>query len=217
MKDRLKQLAKAAGGLSLCLALTLGQKAEASGQASSFNITNCLAGVNGSITSWPTNTTGTNGIGILTGGPVNVSDADGVVLTLKGYNQIQGTTNAAVGVFFLTSTAAAGAGLGGGPQVTYGTNVYSVGGTNISVNDWSTTGFWVVFSVPGTNSTTIPTLAANGGVNVQQDLRSQTNIVWGVNWLGVGQITNNFGTGQLMTNVTLSANIQVSPVMLKSQ
>lgn len=186
---------------------------QSGGQNTSFQVTNYIAGAGGSsnVTSWPTNTLGTNGIGTLTGGPVSIGIVDHIGLNLQGYLVVPtyaAGTNGIIGITLLPSMASSQS----QPAVTLGTNVYTGTATNVALglgylqNDWASTNGQVTI-------TFTPTAGTNW-INFQTNMDSPA--VWAdANYIGVYAISNNLGPTGFLTNLVISVNTKLQPKPLQ--
>jgi hypothetical protein len=149
--------------LAGALVATLALGAEVSAKAESFNTTNSVA-ANTSITSWPTNSVTTNGVGRLTGGAVSLfnQNAGGASIYFRA---AAATT---VGVRLITAQ------VDSPPRYVVDTNGW------VLANDWITNNsVWLVASASDTNAFT-------WGTNIDA-------LINGANWIGVYQVTNGAG------------------------
>lgn len=172
--------------------------AHAEGYLQAFQTTNFLGNsttVNTNITSWPTNSPGTNGLGVLTGKGVAVGNQERYEIVFQGY-----LTNAAAAIVgFQYVTAVAQTYGGGGPTIGYGnTNLYPGTTTNVfTQNDWSYyPSAMINIAIPAlTNwfnwqtNVSVDTLGGDGG------------------WIGIYTITNNIGSGSWITNANGSSGL----------
>lgn len=186
------------------LALT-GLQAFAGAALRNFNITNLLIGTTSSITSWPTNQVGTNGVGYQTGGPVNIANFDNLGLNFQG---LLVSTNGTNIVGFTVDFSCAN----NTPAIVLGTNVYSSGNTVTNQNDWVTASnntMQVIFTFgSATNGQWV-----NGYTNL-----SSSQLPAGATFLGITAITNNFSVaGNFITNASLTGNTKLLPKPLIAQ
>jgi hypothetical protein len=156
--------------------------------ADSFNVTNCVA--NGvSITSWPTNSAGTNGLNQLTGGPISVANQEWAGFWFQCL-PVAGS-NSTVTVSLVRSMAM------NPPAVMFNTN------GQMTQCDWETPSNGIaplVLTIPisGTNAITWST-------NLD---RAQ---IGGANWVGIYAITNS-GLGSSLSNVVIGLNKKIIPI-----
>ena len=170
-----------------------------------FNITNYLTS-GYSVTSWPTNSAGTNGIPQQTGTAVPVFNQEHFGLCFQGFAFT--SNNFTVGMDIRTAMSSGG--YGGKPIVSYGTNVYSTNATVLLQTDWSTTPNWVTFTVPA---------ITNGWFNLQTNysIQSSQPPYSDANFIGVYSITCSVQASMWLTNTDLYVNGKLIPTPLIGQ
>ena len=204
MKKVFKNLFKGAVvGLMICGMLAV--RSFGTGVPLYFNITNYISS-GYSVTSWPTNSAGTNGIPQQTGKPVPIYNAEHIGMSFQGFAFT--SNNFTVG--FDVRTAMSSGGYGGVPIVSYGTNTLSTNATVLLQTDWSTTPNWVTFTVPA---------ITNGWFNLQTNWTIQQSQppYSDANYVGVYSITSTVAASMFLTNTTLSINAKLLPTPLIGQ
>ena len=204
----MKRILKIGAVIAASLTIATTTHAGWGGATFDFGVTNYLTQAAGTNTGWPTNQ-----FGYANGQPVNVSQFDNLVLTVRGNiystNALPVTVSVAPTVTLTLIASTAGQ---GGPVVTAGTNV--IGATNtqavstITYNDWPTpsgTTNCVIVALP------LPLGLTNGGFTLVTNFPS-TTILGAANWIGIytlaatGLGTNanaNWPTG-FITNLDVS-------------
>ena len=194
-----KLVGLAVGAALLCT--TLAPVAYGSGALTFFQITNCLEGTN-AITSFPTNSAGTNGMFQQTGRQIYIGNVRDFGLNLQGFLLNTNSANTSFVTFMICWSMA-----GGPPQVSYGTNVYTGNVTNLLTSDWSATNNLFQLTVP------LPPAYTNW-FNWQTNITANGilgNLVQNANWIGVYQISNNVPVGDVFTNTALGVLTKLIP------
>lgn len=197
----LRKLAVPVAVGAACLTLATSASAGTSGAAYySFGATNCIL-PSTAINSWPTNSGTTNligPVGSLTGGAINIQYVDEFVLRIVG--QTIGLTTTGTNVIGVGIVTACPAG-GSTPQVTLGTNAYTLGVTNVVYNDFCLNTNWYVFTLPQPSTT-------NQYFNVQQSVNNTSLPALGT-WIGIASITNNGFVAGFVTNLDIGIQTKI--------
>jgi len=189
-------------GAAAALLCSEAPRALASGLPSNLNITNCLAGTN-VITSYPTNSAGTNGIPQQTGRAVYLGNVRSFEFGVQGFLV---NTGAATTVSMTLIPAYSGS----QPQVTMGTNLLSVNVVTILQNDFldPAQAYTVVIPIPATST---------NWYNWSTNMDVAASRFGNANWVGVYSISNNIPTSGQWTNVAAYVNTKLIPTPLIGQ
>ena len=206
----MKNLFKLIGVAALVLATVfVGQSVFGNGALNYFATTNSIDGSVASITSYPTNGFATNAIsfnytngttittnsyypGLATGHQVSIYNQEHALFVVQGWLVNTSATANVIG-FNLDFAATSGNQPSVGQAVPY-LSTNGLTGANIPLqNDWETTpANWLVIPVPA--------LTTNW-FNYQTNLVFDTaNIMDNSDFIGIYQITNNFGAGSSLVN-----------------
>ena len=185
---------------SIATFITINSQAfQSGGSLVSFNTTNVIS-AGTSVTSWPTNTSSTNGGGFFTGGPLYLGYVDHYGISVQGLNvSTNSSATNVIGIGYVLSMAT------GTPQLTLGTNIWTANATNIIQNDWQNQTNWIVLTIP-------QPLTATNWINVGTNIVT-TAIGGDANWIGIVAITNSGFNGGFLTNfgVYLNTKFTVKP------
>ena len=195
----MKKILKIGAVIAASLTIAISSYAAAGGSLQSFGVTNCIT-YGTVISGWPTNSAGTNGY--QTGGAINIQYADHFGICVQGLVVSSALTAASntIDVNLVTSMA------NNYPTVTYGTNIFTGGGSYYTQNDWVT-----VTNSPFDHTSlhfSLPLTPGTNWVNFQTNIAS-TTIASDANWLGVYAISNNFSG--FITNFSIGVNTKLLP------
>lgn len=163
-------------------------------KADSFNPTNVLNSGD-TVVSWPTNVAGTNGIGALTGGAIDLRNNEWAGFYFSGLSTTN--TNTTVTAVLIGSSSSSQ------PLVTFNTNGV------MTRNDWdtSTNAMLTLSATSGRGDLTAPTNWWRWTTNIPPEWARRYN------WAGLWSLTNNNANGQAgMTNFDAGLNKKIIPI-----